>query len=173
MDREMIVTDSGVNESPADSLQKQGEQDARRDARGQFQPGKSENPHGRARGSRNRATLIAEALLDDRAEELVRLAIESARNGDAFALRLCVERIIAPRRVERVRFAMPPLARPEDAPKALAAIAAAVAKGDLAPGEVAALSALVDHFVHALETQELEHRLQAVEAAAARARLHA
>ncbi len=37
-----------------------------------FQKGISGNPNGRPTGSRNKLTLMAEALLDDEAEELVR-----------------------------------------------------------------------------------------------------
>jgi hypothetical protein len=65
---------------------------------------------------------------------------------------------------------MPVLATGADAAKALAAVAQAVAKGELAPAEAGDLAALVQSFVHSLETQELETRLQAVEKAAAQAR---
>jgi hypothetical protein len=114
--------------------------------------------------------VLAEALLSGQAEEVVRRVIGAALEGDAMAQRLCMERIIAPRRLERVHFAMPVLATGADAAKALAAVAQAVAKGELAPAEAGDLAALVQSFVHSLETQELETRLQAVEKAAAQAR---
>jgi hypothetical protein len=105
---------SGVNPSPADSLQEQEKQAGPRGPKGQFQPGKSGNPRGRARGSRNRATLLAASLLDRQAQDLVQQAIGLALAGDVVALRLCVERILAPRRLERVQFAMPALATADD-----------------------------------------------------------
>jgi len=155
----------GVTPSPADSLQEQEKQEGLRGPNGRFQPGKSGNPRGRSRGSRNRATLLAASLLEGQAQDLVQQAIGLALAGDVVALRLCVERILAPRRLERVQFAMPPLATVDDAGKALAAIAAAVAKGDLAPAEAGDLAALVHSFVRAIEAHEFDLRLAEVEKA--------
>ncbi|WP_373867386.1 DUF5681 domain-containing protein, partial [Microvirga aerophila] len=59
-----------------------------------FQPGNS----GRPQGSRNRATLAMEALLDGEAEALTRKAIEMAKEGDATAMRLVLDRLLPPRR---------------------------------------------------------------------------
>ena len=59
-----------------------------------FPPGVSGNPAGRLPGTRNRATMAAEALLDGEAEALTRKAIEMAMAGDTTALRLCLERIL-------------------------------------------------------------------------------
>src|SRR4029077_7685570 len=44
-----------------------------------WHPGQSGNPSGRPKGSRNRTTLAAEALLDGEAEQLTRKAIELAK----------------------------------------------------------------------------------------------
>ncbi|MGH7064786.1 MAG: DUF5681 domain-containing protein, partial [Stellaceae bacterium] len=63
-----------------------------------FAKGKSGNPVGRQPGSRNRASLAAEALLDGAADGLTRRAVELAVAGDPMALKLCLERILAPRR---------------------------------------------------------------------------
>src|SRR5689334_5534051 len=65
---------------------------------GRFRPGVSGNPAGRPRGSRNRATLIAQDLLDSDSEDLVKTAIKRAKKGDPVALRLCIERLMPPRR---------------------------------------------------------------------------
>ena len=61
-----------------------------------WQPGQSGNPHGRKAGSRNKASLLAEALLDGEAEKLVRGVIDMALKGDVAAARLCLERICRP-----------------------------------------------------------------------------
>ena len=67
--------------SPAKTKKKQG-----------FKPGQSGNPSGRPHGSRNKATLALEALLDDEGEAITRKAIEKALEGDTAALRLVVVR---------------------------------------------------------------------------------
>jgi hypothetical protein len=53
-----------------------------------------------------------------------------------------------------------------DAAKAAAAIAQAVADGELTPSEVSELSDLVANYAKALEISDLEARLQRLEAAA-------
>ena len=85
-----------------------------RDRRGRFIRGRSGNPAGRPPGLRNRATLAAEQMLDGEAERLTRLALDLAHDGDKTALRLCLDRIIAPRRERAVSFTMPPIAGPAD-----------------------------------------------------------
>lgn len=72
-----------------------------------FEPGKSGNPKGRPKGSRNQATLLAEALLDGEAETLTRAIIKKALDGDLNALRFCVERLVPARREQRVTFDLP------------------------------------------------------------------
>lgn len=49
-----------------------------------FQPGQSGNPAGKPKGSRNKATLAAETLLDGEAETITRKVIELAKPGDIF-----------------------------------------------------------------------------------------
>ncbi len=90
-------------------------------------------------GARHKATVAAEALLDGEAEALTRKAVEMALAGDGTALRLCLDRIIPPRRERPVRFKMPVLQSSADAVAAMAAIAAAVAQGHLTPGEASEL----------------------------------
>ena len=71
---------------------------ARRDRRGRFVKGGSGNPAGRPPGIMNQATRDAAVLLSGEAGALTRKAIEMALAGDIAALRLCVDRIIAPQR---------------------------------------------------------------------------
>jgi len=128
-----------------------------------FQPGTSGNPAGKPKGTRNRATLAAETLLDGEAEALTRKAIELALGGDSTALRLCIERIVAPRRDRAVNLDMPEMRSPEDAARAMSAIVSAVGAGDLTPGEAADVARLLDAFLKMVEAQEFEARLRAVE----------
>jgi hypothetical protein len=133
-----------------------------------FAKGCSGNPRGRVKGSRNHASLAAEALLDGEAAALTRRAVELAIEGDPTALKLCLERILAPRRERAVRFDLPPIASAADLAGAMAAIATAVAAGALTPGEAAALAQLVDTFIRAIDTSDFDRRLQLLEAHAAR-----
>lgn len=125
--------------------------------------GVSGNPAGKPRGTRHHATRAAEALLDGEAEQLTRAAIDLALGGDLTALRLCLDRLIPPRRERVVSFPMPQLSSAADATKVMAAIAQAVGNGELTPGEAAELARLVETYVKALETTDLEARLEALE----------
>lgn len=129
-----------------------------------FQKGQSGNPNGRPKGARNRATLAVEALLDGEAEALTRTAIELAKQGDMGALRLCLERIAPPRKDRPILFTLPALEEPNDAVKAFAAIAAAVAEGDLTPMEAGELSRIVESYVKAVEVSDIDERLRKLEA---------
>jgi hypothetical protein len=128
-----------------------------------FRKGVSGNPSGKAPGTRNRATLLAERLLDGEAETLVRKAIERAKKGDMIALRFCLERIVPPRRDRPVNFAIPDLKSADDASKAMAAITSGVASGELTPSEAAELSRVIETYVKAIEASEIERRLKALE----------
>ncbi len=130
-----------------------------------WRKGQSGNPHGRPLGSRHRATLLAENLLDGQTEELLQKTIDLALAGDSTALRLCIERIIAPRRDRPVDFRLPTLGSAQDAVNAIAAITDGVASGDLTPSEAAELAKVVDAYRSAVETAEIERRLGALEEA--------
>jgi Family of unknown function (DUF5681) len=135
-----------------------------------FRKGMSGNPRGKAPGTRNRATLAAEALLDGEAEALTRKAIEMAKQGDITALRLCLDRVVAPRRERRVQFRLPELRSAGDAAGAMGAIVQAVANGDLTPSEAAELSKLVEAYVRSHEATEFDRRIRALEERDANAR---
>jgi hypothetical protein len=83
-----------------------------------FEPGQSGNPKGRPKGSRNKATVLAERLLDGEAEGFVRKVIEKALAGDSAALRLCLDRVVPLRRGRLVTFALPKIESAKDVPAA-------------------------------------------------------
>src|SRR6266568_9655953 len=72
-----------------------------------FERGKSGNPTGRPKGARNKATRAVEELLDGEAEALTRKAIDKALEGDMAALRICLDRLLPPRRDRLVNFELP------------------------------------------------------------------
>ena len=124
-----------------------------------FAPG---NP-GKPKGARNRTTLTAEALLEGEGDALTRKAIELALAGDVSALRLCLERLIAPRRERHIAFELPPIVTASDLVAATAALARAVACGELTPGEAASLSQLLTSVAKAIEVAEFDQRLRNLE----------
>lgn len=130
-----------------------------------FEKGHSGNPVGRPPGSRNKTTLAAEQLLDGEADAIVRKAIEKAKEGDAVALRLCLERIVPPRKDRPISFALPAIETAADALKATGALIAGVANGDITPGEATELARLMDGFVRSLEATELSERISNLERA--------
>jgi hypothetical protein len=130
-----------------------------------WRPGQSGNPGGRPAGSRHRATVLAESLLDGQTTALIQKTIDLALEGDSTALRLCIERIIPPRRDRPVNFRLPTLNSAADALGAIEAIADGVATGELTPSEAAELAKLVEAYRSAVETVEIERRLSALEAA--------
>jgi len=167
------MTDSGNGiGAPDKNLQISGKTgEARRDERGRFQPGQSGNPAGRPKSIRNRATLLAQAMLAEEAENLVRTMLDRALyRNDPVALRLCIERIMSPRRTEAPEFVLPPLHHIKDAPVALAAISQAVSEGAITPAEAGQLSDVVNRFVYAWESVELAARLETLEEADSRLR---
>jgi hypothetical protein len=119
---------------------------------------------GRPKGSRNRTTLALEAILDGEAEALTRKAIELALNGDLQALRICLDRLLPPRRERPVRFTLPPINAGADASKATAALISAVAQGELSPGEAASLVQMVEAHTRVLLISDFEQRLVKLEA---------
>jgi len=121
-----------------------------------FKPGNA----GRPRGARNRATLAAAALLEGEAEALTRKAVELALGGNAFALKLCLERILPPRRERDVALNLPTLRTPADVGEVSAVILAAVTNGEITLGEAAELARLVADHVSALQSSE-KHETEA------------
>ena len=133
----------------------------KQDAR--FKPGQSGNPAGKPKGARHKTTLAIDALLDGEAETITRKAIEMATAGDIVALRLCLDRLSPVRKDRPVTFALPTIESAADVVKASAALSQAVASGELTPSEAAELGKLVEAHVRAIETTELEARLDRLE----------
>jgi hypothetical protein len=119
-----------------------------------FTKGRSGNPAGKPKGARHRATLAAETLLDGEAEALTRKAIELALGGDILALKICLDRVLPPRRERAVALNLPNLRTPGDAGEVSAAILGAVTNGQITLGEAAELARLVAAHVATLESSE-------------------
>jgi len=89
--------------------------------------------------------------------------VELAQSGNLVALRLCLERLLPPRKDRPISFTLPKIKGAEDLPKVLGAILEAVAQGEITPGEGQTLTPMLDAYRKALETTDLEARLTALE----------
>jgi len=94
--------------SPESSLNLQG---------GRFQKGQSGNPKGKPKGARNRTTLIAQTLLDGQAEALVGKVVQLALDGDLTCLRICLERLVPPKKDAPIEIDLPDISAVADIPK--------------------------------------------------------
>ncbi len=130
-----------------------------------FGPGRSGNPNGRPKGSRNRVTQAIEALIDGKAEAIVAKAVEIALEGDTNMLRALLATFVPRRRDRTVEFDLPDIHTPADALAASSAVIAACSRGELAPAEASEIMGLISTHVRTLEVVELETRLAAVEKA--------
>jgi hypothetical protein len=83
-------------------------------------------------------------LLVGEAEALTRKAIELALAGDTTALRLCLERVVPPRKDRPVHLELPVIKSADDANQAMRVVVAAVGEGRITPSEATILSALIE-----------------------------
>src|ERR1043166_9792029 len=100
-----------------------------------FIPGQSGNPAGRPRGSRNKKTLVLEALLDDESETLMRRVIGLAKMGDDVPMRLVFPRMLPPRRDRPVPLELPRIESEADARRAAGDVIEALGSGEITPQE--------------------------------------
>ena len=128
-----------------------------------FKPGQSGNPKGRPQGSRNRVTIAIQALLDGQGEKITQKAINKALEGDGMALRLCIERLLPVRKDHPISLKLPKMKCAEDSVKAMAIISEGVSDGEITPNEGQILSSMIEVYINAIETYELERRLTDLE----------
>jgi uncharacterized protein DUF5681 len=128
-----------------------------------FQPGESGNPAGRPRGSRNKKTIALEALVDGEAEAVMQKMITLAKMGDDVAMRLCVERMMPPRRERPVPLALPRIETDADARQASADVIEAVAEGEVTPKEAEHLLRAIAGAAVILQSSEVAARLSRIE----------
>ena len=130
---------------------------------GRFQKGMSGNPSGKRKGVRARVTQLAEKLLEDDRDAIVRAVIAAAKNGDPTAMRLCVERLVPLRKGRPVVFDMPPVKTAADIAGAVGELARAMAAGELTVEEASAASSVIEMQRRAIETSDIELRLRKLE----------
>jgi hypothetical protein len=118
---------------------------------------------GRVKGSHNKATLIFDAIGQDGGIELIRVVQQHARDGNLRAADILLARLWPRRRGRPVALDLPPLETAADIVKAHAALIALVSAGEVTPEEAGPISRLLENQRRALETHELEKRIQELE----------
>lgn len=126
-----------------------------------FKPGRSGNPKGRPRGTKNKANALRSRIVDE-IPSIVDNLIDAAKGGDMQAARLLIERAIPTLRAEEARVT---LDLPDNAPLSEqgAAILCAVADGRITPSQGAAMVQSLAGLARIIEVSELEERITALE----------
>ena len=119
------------------------------------------NP-GRKPGSRNRASVVAAALVEDEAEELVRTALRLAKAGDVVMLKFLLGPILPRERL--IKFQLPTMETADDAVEALGSVLGAVSEGEITPSEGAAVAALINSYARAIDLADVVKRHDVLEA---------
>src|SRR5689334_22054658 len=110
-----------------------------RTSAGRFAPGHSGNPAGRPKGARNRATLAAEALIEQNAEALARALIDASLGGDMTTARFLLGRLYPANAERTVTLDVPP-GRETDFVHVHARVLRAMLDGEITPKEGLAIA---------------------------------
>lgn len=130
---------------------------------GKFQKGRSGNPKGKMRGTKNKVTLVAEMMLQGELENICRRLIQEAISGNMQAIKMILDRILPPKRDLPVAIDLPKLENSSDALEAMASITMAISNGKISVSEGESLSRIVDIYVKAIEVHDCEMRINRIE----------
>jgi hypothetical protein len=125
--------------------------------------GQSGNPAGKKPGTRHKATQLAETLLDGQTEQLVNKCVEMAIDGDSTAMRICMDRLIPPRKSRPVKIDLPDVSTGKGVFEAQAVIVQAVCEGEITPDEGQVISSILEARRKSIETADIELRLDRLE----------
>lgn len=114
-----------------------------RNGRGQFASGNAGGP-GRPPGYRSRIAWALDQIAEKDCTEILETLIDQAKAGDIQAMKFILDRYWPAPKTRIVRFEIPAINSTSDIPKALDAVLAAVARGDLTPDEGTGVAALID-----------------------------
>ena len=123
------------------------------------------NTQGRGRppGSLNKTNALWQEMLDKYAEPIMKKCVAMALQGDRPAIRLCMERMVAPVRDTPVNLVLPSSATQEGIAKAFDAVMEAVAQGRITPEQGETLANILELRRRALESGEMQARLKKLE----------
>lgn len=132
-------------------------------ATGRFLPGNT----GRPRGVRPAALAALDAIGEEAAGDVLRRVVQDAIAGDMRAAEILLRRVWPERKGREVALDLPPMQQAADLPRALGAVADAVAAGAITPDEGQAVAAVLEAHRRAIDTADLAARVEALEARAA------
>jgi hypothetical protein len=128
-----------------------------------FQPGNTFG-RGRPHGSRNKATLVLQEMLDDHGESITRKCALLAMQGDPTALRLCMERLIPPKKDHAVIFKGLPTTSAREVAAAMDAVLRDMAVGQITPAESQMIMASLEGRHRIIRSVDHEARMDKLEA---------
>ena len=131
--------------------------------RGGFKKGVSGNPAGKPKGARHRATIMVEQMMEGDADSIVRAVIGAAQGGDMVAARLVLERIAPVRKGRLVSLPLPSIENVAGVMAALNVVVENMAGGELTPDEASVIAGVLEVKRRAIESEEFETRLRALE----------
>ena len=123
--------------------------------------GHSGNPAGKPRGAKDKRTALRE-LLQPHSEKLIGKVVELALIGDTTALRICIDRLIAPIRSKDTPVSIGKLDG-SSSEKGLTVINA-LADGCITPDEAATIMQVISAQTRIVQIDEFEKRIAALEA---------
>lgn len=123
-----------------------------------FQKGKSGNPAGKPKGAKDKRTELR-SLFEQHKEKLIQVVIDKAKAGDTTALRICLDRLVAPIRGNPVKienFSGTLEERGE-------AVMRAIASASISAEDGAALMSMLQAQARLVEATTLDERIAALE----------
>ena len=130
-----------------------------------FQPGNSFG-RGRPKGAKNKATVLAQQLLDEHAEAIIRKLLVQALKDDRSAMKLCVSRILPASHDRSIHMPRLRIGSAADLNTSSQRVIHAITDGQITPSEGEIVVNILEGRRRILETMNLEERLKALEESA-------
>jgi hypothetical protein len=127
-----------------------------------FQPG-NRFGRGRPQGSRNKATIALQEMLDGHGESITKKCALLALQGEPTALRLCMDRLIPPKKDHAVKFRRRPTTTAAEIAAAMDAVLQDMADAHLTPAEGQMIMASLEGRLRVIQDVEHEARMAHLE----------
>jgi hypothetical protein len=126
---------------------------------GRFQKGNA----GRRKGAKNKRTVWLEQIASSDLDAVVKAVLKKAKEGDTTAARLLLDRVWPAPKSRKVTIDVPAITNSGDLVKAMSAITAAMAGGEIDPSEAQQIAAVLEGHRKIIDTVELAERIAALE----------